>query len=379
MQSPAMSAEECDTEQQQDPACTALLSKDQSLQGGLQQHVLHKDHSQQQQQHEDGQHLQQCSVGQEVPGNTQQRDSVWMIFTDPLLARLFWVSAWMCTVMAAAFFTANLATEELQGSLYVNFLVTSIGELPATVIGALAVDSLGRCPTIATGLLVSGVACCICALLDPGAWSTAMASLGKAFCSSSWSLAYIYAAELMPTSVRSAALASSNLAARLGGAVAPFIIYAGQQLGHPKLPFAVVGGLSAFTAVLTAFLPETRGKRQPDTMMDLHRMYGRASSTNSSGGAAGHPGCGRCQHHSVVDAGEQLQCGSGLDEGEPGLLQRLLSRTASSGSWIAAAVRTRSSSSFSRASCQSGSVMLDRGASSSELVAIVSEDSQRRA
>jgi len=168
-------------------------------------------------------------------------------------------------------------------------------------------------------------------------------------------------------------------ACRLGGAVAPFIIYAGQQLGHPKLPFAVVGGLSAFTAVLTAFLPETRGKRQPDTMMDLHRMYGRASSTNSSGGAAGHPGCGRCQHHSVVDAGEQLQCGSGLDEGEPGLLQRLLSRTASSGSWIAAAVRTRSSSSFSRASCQSGSVMLDRGASSSELVAIVSEDSQRRA
>jgi hypothetical protein len=38
------------------------------------------------------------------------------------------VSAWMCTVMAAAFFTANLATEKLQGSLYVNFILTSIGK-----------------------------------------------------------------------------------------------------------------------------------------------------------------------------------------------------------------------------------------------------------
>lgn len=160
--------------------------------------------------------------------------------------------------------------------------------------------------------------------------------------------------------------------------MAPFIIYAGEQLGHPKLPFAVVGGLSAFTAVLTAFLPETRGKGQPDTMVDLHRMYGRASSSNSSGGSAGRPGFGRGHHHhSMVDAGEQLQCGSGLQEDEPGLLQRLLSQTASSGSWIAAAMRTRSSSSFSRASCQSGSVMLDGGASSSELVAIVSDDSQQ--
>jgi hypothetical protein len=30
--------------------------------------------------------------------------------------------------MAAAFFTANLATEKLQGSLYVNFILTSIGK-----------------------------------------------------------------------------------------------------------------------------------------------------------------------------------------------------------------------------------------------------------
>lgn len=88
------------------------------------------------------------------------------------------------------------------------------GELPATVIGAVAVDSIGRRPTIGTGLLLTGVACCVCSLLNPGFWSTALAALGKSTCSSAWSLGYIYAAELMPTSVRSAALAGSNQAAR---------------------------------------------------------------------------------------------------------------------------------------------------------------------
>jgi hypothetical protein len=38
--------------------------------------------------------------------------------------------------------------------------------------------------------------------------------LGKAACSGAWSLAYMWAAELMPTTIRSAALAGTNQAAR---------------------------------------------------------------------------------------------------------------------------------------------------------------------
>lgn len=88
------------------------------------------------------------------------------------------------------------------------------GALPAIVIGAVAVDVVGRRLTITTGLLITGLACSACALLGPGGWSTALASLGRSGCASAWSLAYLYAAELMPTSVRSAALAGGNQAAR---------------------------------------------------------------------------------------------------------------------------------------------------------------------
>lgn len=67
---------------------------------------------------------------------------------------------------------------------------------------AVAVDCVGRKVTIATGLWVTGIACGTCSLLPSGWWTTALASVGKAACSGTWTIAYIYAAELFPTSVR---------------------------------------------------------------------------------------------------------------------------------------------------------------------------------
>lgn len=154
---------------------------------------------------------------------------------------------------------------------------------------------------------------------------------------------------------------------RLGGAVAPFIIYAGERLHHPKMPFALVGVMSSVTALLTFCLPETRGKRQPDSMDDLQQLYGGGSSSGRGGssdggdavhGSAGLDGSvaasegveergqllGGCCNatgggHNSSSRGQQLlrqQEGAGAggtgsfrSQGS-GLLQRLLSRSSSS-------------------------------------------------
>lgn len=73
---------------------------------------------------------------------------------------------------------------------------------------------------------------------------------------------------------RSAALAGSNQASRLGGVLAPAIIYISQQLHWAALPFAVAGAVSILTGALLRQLPETMGKGQPETTADLERMYG---------------------------------------------------------------------------------------------------------
>lgn len=86
---------------------------------------------------------------------------------------------------------------------------------------------------------------------------------------------------------------------------------------------------------MTALLPETKGKGQPDCMTDLQEMYGQrphggtciAGSTHDS--TTKHPG-------STDVAGESMSEGSGL-------VQRLLSRASSSGSWLLGAVRSSGS------------------------------------
>jgi hypothetical protein len=163
-------------------------------------------------------------------------------------------------------------------------------------------------------------------------------------------------------------------ACRLGGAVAPFFVYAGERLGHPKLPFALVGTLATLTAVLTGLLPETRGKGQPDTMEDLRSMYGNISSSSSaSGGNDSNSGCSADD----VAAGGQKYAEWSDNKGLPqaqgsGLVQRLLSSASSGGSWLVGAVRAGSFASGSGQQPQEH-VLRREG---SELLAIVSDSAK---
>lgn len=121
--------------------------------------------------------------------------------------------------------------------------------------------------------------------------------------------------------------------------MAPFFIYAADRLGHPKMPFALVGVLAAVTAAMTALLPETRGKPQPDSMADLRALYGSAVAAGSSSQGGGSAGGAARGGGSFTVADWEVKDGSGL-------VKRLLSGAFSGGSWLLAA-RPGSQGSFS--------------------------------
>lgn len=59
-------------------------------------------------------------------------EGLFSIFHHPLLLRYFLVTMLLCLAMATTFYLANLATDNLGGSLYNNFLLTSVGKyMPA--------------------------------------------------------------------------------------------------------------------------------------------------------------------------------------------------------------------------------------------------------
>ncbi|GFT45234.1 organic cation transporter protein, partial [Nephila pilipes] len=103
-------------------------------------------------------------------------------------------------------------------------------------------------------------------------WLTIFFSMsGKFFNSASFDTVYIYTAEIFPTVVRNVAVGSSSTWARIGALVAPFIRQVA-DVTHHSVPMAVPGGLSIISGLLMLLLPETLGKKVPDTLEEGERF-----------------------------------------------------------------------------------------------------------
>mmetsp|Transcript_104503 Transcript_104503/g.291497 ORF Transcript_104503/g.291497 Transcript_104503/m.291497 type:complete len:126 (-) Transcript_104503:357-734(-) len=100
---------------------------------------------------------------------------------------------------------------------------------------------------------------------------------------------YVWSSELFPTCVRGRVMGYASLAGRFGAILAPFVVDIGAT--RPALAIAIFAAPCLATGVLDLLLPETRGRRLPDTFEDMHHgecerssevlMAGQSSSQNS--------------------------------------------------------------------------------------------------
>ena len=108
-------------------------------------------------------------------------------------------------------------------------------------------DHWGRKPIFVSSLLLTGIAAIPAGFMDDGAAKTILALLGNCFfgrkishfltarknsvlsgkfgAAGSFSIVYLYTAELYPTVVRSTAIGMCSMMARIGGIAAPQVIY----------------------------------------------------------------------------------------------------------------------------------------------------------
>ena len=72
-----------------------------------------------------------------------------------------------------------------------------------------------------SALLLSGIAAIPAGFMDDGTPKTILALIGKFGASASFSIVYLYTAELYPTQIRSTAVGMCSMMARIGGVAAP--------------------------------------------------------------------------------------------------------------------------------------------------------------
>ncbi|KAM7440832.1 hypothetical protein ABFA07_010066 [Porites harrisoni] len=171
--------------------------------------------------------------------------------------------------LAASFISWGIAFASpfVGGNIYVNVVISSCASVPAYPVSALLTLRVGRRKILMISFLVAAVGAIGALLLTDKAEDDQGYLAGKIFMSMvvakfsieiSFSLVYIYSAELFPTTLRSVGMGTSTASARVSAfaaAYAPLLLTV-----HRFLPFGIMAGLAVAAAIAVMTAPETHNQ-----------------------------------------------------------------------------------------------------------------------
>ncbi|PIK38567.1 putative organic cation transporter protein-like [Apostichopus japonicus] len=157
-------------------------------------------------------------------------------------------------INSLVYYGLSLSTSDLGSNIYIAFFISGAVEIPAYIVGIPMMESrLGRRYSTSICEILGGVACLLTIFLPPGGWKTMIAMIGKFGISASFSLIYIYSAEVIPTPLRSVGVGMCSTAARVGGILAPLILLL-DDVWEP-LPLLIFGFSAVIGGILVLYLP----------------------------------------------------------------------------------------------------------------------------
>eukprot|EP00803_Ostreobium_quekettii_P011674 evm.model.scf_4426.2 EVM.evm.TU.scf_4426.2 scf_4426:2832-6676(-) len=186
----------------------------------------------------------------------------------PKLRKYLMIMVYCWCIVSCIYYGIALSLDSLPGSIYRKFFMTSFMEFPSYSLIATMVDRVGRKPIYTWGFATGSLAVLLIAVVPQG-HAVILAMLGKFAAAGVFNLSFLYTTELFPTVVRNATLGVASLSARVGGIVAPQIVFAGKAMAFTSFPFIVFGVTGLMAGAYACLLPETLGLHPPDTMEDV--------------------------------------------------------------------------------------------------------------
>ncbi|XP_038077427.1 organic cation transporter protein-like isoform X1 [Patiria miniata] len=169
---------------------------------------------------------------------------------------------WM--VNNLVYYGLSQSTGDLGVNTYWAFFVSGAVEIPALLYATFGLECFGRKLNLGILELIGGVACLATIFIPKGIWRIVVAMIGKFCISATFSIVYVYTVELFPTPVRAVGLGVSSVASRVGGILSPIILLLDKTVAN--LPMWLFGSSAILAGTLAFFLPETRGKKLPQTL-----------------------------------------------------------------------------------------------------------------
>jgi len=172
-----------------------------------------------------------------------------------------------------------LSWQNLTGGLFLNFIIGTILDFPAKTLAMVLVQNVGRKYPYLCGTTITGVMFFLTLFIPrdvyPSNWPiVVLALIGNFTTTMCFAILYMYTGELMPTTVRAAGVGSSSLVSKIGGTMSTTVAALADI--HPAIPTLIFTTMAIVSGLLTFFLPETRGKKMPETFDDIEKVEFKA-------------------------------------------------------------------------------------------------------
>ncbi|XP_016328667.1 solute carrier family 22 member 13b [Sinocyclocheilus anshuiensis] len=189
--------------------------------------------------------------------NTAKTGTMLDLFRVAYLRKRALIMCYMWFVTSLVYYGVSLNVGNFGLDIYLTQLIFGIAEFPARLSCFPLIQRFGRRICQSAVLLLGGTACLIIPLIPAGypVIVTVIAVIGKFSLAASFTIVYVYTAELYPTVVRQNGVGLNSMCARVAGILAPLIGLL--DVYHPAIPMVIYGSLPFVGGPLTFLLPET--------------------------------------------------------------------------------------------------------------------------
>ncbi|XP_045392498.1 solute carrier family 22 member 13 isoform X2 [Lemur catta] len=169
------------------------------------------------------------------------------------------------------YFGLGLKVGDFGLDIYVTQLIFGAVEVPARYSSIFMMQRLGR-KWSQLGTQILGGLMCISIVFIPADLPvvvTVLAVVGRIAISATFTIAYVYSAELFPTVIRQTGMGLVSLFSRIGGILTPFVILLEEF--YAALPMLIYGIVPIVAGLLCILLPETQGQALKDSIEDMEQ------------------------------------------------------------------------------------------------------------
>ncbi|OWF41580.1 solute carrier family 22 member 3-like [Mizuhopecten yessoensis] len=202
------------------------------------------------------------------------------LMKSPILRNRTFLLLYLWFATSLGYYGLTFQITSLAGDKYLNFFIGASVEMVAYIGVIYIIKRFGRRKPLTFYFLLGGFCCIIAGVIpfagtgdDISKASTSFAIIGRFGMGGVFSVIVLYTSELYPTVIRSIGMGCCFFLTRVGGLLAPQILLLGDYT-HKSVPIIAFGVLGVIGGVLTLLLPETLGRKLPDSIQDAENMRG---------------------------------------------------------------------------------------------------------